>query len=178
MSNKWLRIILNGLLLGLVQIVFLNNVNFLGYFNPKIFPLFVLLFPINLKPQYYMSLAAFYGFLVDIFSGTQGIGMASVLILAYIRPYLYRLMTVKKMDETEFISKSKDRNFLFKLVMIGLSVFHLVYFTIEMGELYNPFYIIFKTILSTSLAFLFFAIYAIMYVDIDKRDKKIYRRYN
>jgi hypothetical protein len=121
-----------------------------------------------------MTFGFLYGLVIDMFSQTYGIGMASAVFLCFLRPYIFRILSNRKdEDELEVINKFKDSNYLIRYVLIGLFVFHLVYFIIEMGELYNPFYIIWKTVLSTLLAAIFFGLYKIIFTSGgDKKMKK------
>lgn len=175
MKNNWSRLITNGLVLFLVQVIFVNNINFMGLFNPKVYCIFLLLFPRIIKPSYFMTIGLVYGFLIDIFSQTYGIGMASSVLICFLRPYIFRILSNRKdEDEMEIIGKFKDSNYLFRYIMIGILIFHLIYFMIEMGELYNPFYIIWKSILSSLLTGVMFVLYRAIFKPKDnKKSKKI-----
>lgn len=164
MKSNWTKLVLNGILVLLIQVVFINNINFWGTFNPKIYPIFLLLFPRVIKPSQFMTLGLIYGFLVDTFSQTYGIGMASSVFICFLRPYIFRILSNRKdEDELEIVNKFKDRAFLIRLLVISLLIFHLTYFVIEMGELYNPFYIIWKAILSAFLAVAFYLLYNVIF---------------
>ncbi len=171
MNNKWGSIIFTGLLVILVQIILINNINFWGLVNPKIFPLFLLLFSKNIKQIYFLTLALFFGFFVGMFNQTYGICMASCVLIAFLRPYFFRIISNRKdEDDLDLLNKFKDNNFLYRFIASGLLIFHLSYFIIEMGELYNVFYIIWKSVLSTLMAVLLYALYNILFST--KADKK------
>lgn len=177
MNNKWIRIILNGILVILIQVIFVDKINFWGTFNPKIFPIFLILFPKTLKPASFMTIGFVYGFILDMLSGVYGFGMASCTIICFLRPYLFKMISSKREDmDQEFISKLKDSNFIFRFVALTLLLFHLIYFMLEIGEFYNPFYIIIKSILSAFLAFVFYLLYWVIFRQTKKKNISSYKR--
>lgn len=175
MKNSVSKLILNGVIALLIQVLFINNINFWGNFNPKIYPIFLLLFPRILKPSQFMTIGLFFGFLVDMFSQSYGIGMASSVFICFLRPYIFRLLNNRKdEDDMDIVNKFKDRAFLIRVLVIGLLIFHLTYFIVEMGELYNPFYIIWKSILSALLAVIFYLLYSTIFSSNTKKSEKRY----
>jgi len=164
MSNKWSKILLFGLIAAILQLLFVNRINFLGVFNPKIYPIFLLLLPKNIKSVYLMLIGFIYGFLLDIFGQTYGIGMASSVMLCFIKPYLFRILYSKREDdELEIRIGIQGLGFILRYLAIGLLIFHIVYFFIELGEFRNIFYILWKSILSTGLGVLLYALFILMF---------------
>ena len=72
-------------------------------------------------------------------------------------------------EESEISVKVQGENFVLTYLFIGLFLFHLFYFFIELGELANVFYILFKTILSTLLALILYLIFYMLFFSIPKR---------
>jgi len=69
----------------LLQIIVLNNINFLGYINPFFYLFFVFLYPIRKDDASILILSFFLGLCIDIFSDSGGINAAATLFIAFIR---------------------------------------------------------------------------------------------
>lgn len=76
--------------LALLQILVLNHINFLGYINPYLYLLFVLLFPFTGNRTLLIFLGFLLGLTIDMFSNTGGIHAAATVLIAYIRPGLLK----------------------------------------------------------------------------------------
>ena len=74
------------LLLLLVQVLVLSHINFLGYINPYLYILFIILYPIKNNRLLFLILSFFLGLLVDIFLDSGGIHAAASVTIAFIRP--------------------------------------------------------------------------------------------
>jgi hypothetical protein len=170
MSRRWTNLIIIGFSVTVMQIFIGNGLNFYGLFNPKIYPVFLLLLPRNIKPVYTMLIGFFYGALIDMLCNTYGFGIAASVFICFIKSYILQLIYNKSIEEESEISvKVQGENFVLTYLFIGLFLFHLFYFFIELGELANVFYILFKTILSTLLALILYLIFYMLFFSIPKR---------
>jgi rod shape-determining protein MreD len=77
---------LRFVLLVLLQVLLLNNINFLGYVNPYFYILFLVLYPFNTPQSLFMFLAFLLGLSIDAFEDSGGIHAAASLFIAYVRP--------------------------------------------------------------------------------------------
>lgn len=82
-------------ILLLVQVLILNHVQFHGYINPYLYVLFVLLLPIDIRGWVLLLLAFFTGLTVDLFMDTMGMHAAATVFLAFLRPAVIKLITVR-----------------------------------------------------------------------------------
>lgn len=73
-------------LLVLLQVLIFNHINFLGYINPYVYILFILLYPISNNRQLFILLSFVLGLTVDIFSDSGGVHAAACTTIAYTRP--------------------------------------------------------------------------------------------
>ena len=81
--------------LVLIQVYVLNNIVFMGYLNPYLYILFILLLPLE-TPKWLLLISAFFlGLSVDYFSNTIGLNIAATLLVAYVRPGLINLISPK-----------------------------------------------------------------------------------
>jgi rod shape-determining protein MreD len=93
--------------LVLLQILVLNNINFLGYINPFLYILFIFYYPIK-KIDYNLILLSFFlGLSIDYFSNTGGINAAATLLIAFIRVPVLKVVTGKR--ELDYSSLSIDK---------------------------------------------------------------------
>ena len=170
MSSKISKIFLYGFLVALAQLLFINDINFLGYFNPKVYAIFLLLLPKNIKHVTLLFIGFIYGFLIDFTCHTYGIGMASSVFICLIKPYLFRLLYSKREDdELEIKIKVQGFSFIIRYLFIALILFHCFYFFVELGEIRNIFYVIVKSIASSALSILFYVIMTLMLTPNTKR---------
>lgn len=82
--------IVRFIVLVLIQVLLLNHVNFLGYINPYLYVLFLILLPFDFAQWKVIILGFLLGLTIDVFGDTDGIHAAACLVVAYIRPILLR----------------------------------------------------------------------------------------
>ena len=170
MSRRWINLIIIGLSVTVMQVLIGSGLNFYGLFNPKMYPVFLLLLPRNIKPVFAMLIGFFYGALIDLLCNTYGFGIAASVFICFIKPYILQLIYNKSIEEESEISvKVQGENFVLTYLFIGLFLFHLFYFFVELGELANIFYILFKTILSALLALILYVIFYMLFFSIPER---------
>ena len=75
------------LLIGLIllQVIVLNNINFLGYINPLYYIWFIFLYPIRKDDASVLVLSFLLGLIIDMFADSGGINAAATLFIAFIR---------------------------------------------------------------------------------------------
>lgn len=127
-----------------VQIFLLDNINIgasVGvWMRPMIFPLVVLLLPIELKMIWVMLAAYAVGYTMDISVGGEGLYAATLLPIALIRPTLVYITTrrsVEAGDQAQLLAKLSLRQ-LMLYILAGLMVHHALFFTLEVLSLNNP----------------------------------------
>ncbi len=85
-SNETLVNTVRFIVLVLVQVLLLNNINFMGYVNPYIYPLFILVFPLTGNKTLLIFLSFILGLTIDIFGDSGGVHAAAAVFIAWIRP--------------------------------------------------------------------------------------------
>lgn len=131
------------------QVVIFNEINFLGYINPFPYILFIMLYPVNGSKAGLLLASFLLGLVMDLFLNSQGIHTTACLILAFLRPYIfkfsfglsYEYQTVKIND-----SLSPER---FSFILISVILHHLILFVLEIFTLEFLFRIMIRTLLST-----------------------------
>ena len=85
--------IISFILLVLVQVLALNNIQFLGYINPYIYILFILSLPVRLPQWVTLLLGFLLGITIDAFSNTMGTHAFATVLIAFLRNGIIKLFT-------------------------------------------------------------------------------------
>lgn len=94
-----LQNILRFFILILVQIFFLDNIQFIGYISPMIYILFIFSLPARLNKNYVLILAFIIGLTTDMFNNTMGIHAFSSVLIGFLRAAVIRAFV--SLDEGE-----------------------------------------------------------------------------
>ena len=150
MTNKMIKYTVMFLVAVLVQVLFLNQVQFSGYINPYFYIVFVLLLPLS-TPRYLLLLLGFLiGLTIDIFSDSLGIHAAATVLIAYIRPFVIRVISTREEDRNDFPGLLQNKfNWFFSYVTILVLAHHFVLFYLEYFTFSHFFYTLLKVIFSS-----------------------------
>ncbi len=136
--------------LVLLQIVVLNNINFLGYINPFLYILFIFLYPLRKIDFSLILLSFFLGLSIDIFSNSGGINAAATLFIAFIRiPVLQSVIGNREIDFSSVSLKKLPFYKLLYYITILTFTHHLIVFGLEYFKWSNFNIIIIKTVLTS-----------------------------
>ncbi len=150
MTNKLIKYTVMFLVAVLVQVLFLNQVQFSGYINPYFYIVFVLLLPLS-TPRYLLLLLGFLiGLTIDIFSDSLGIHTAATVLIAYIRPFVIRVISTREEDRNDFPGLLQNKfGWFFSYVIILVLAHHFVLFYLEYFTFSHFFYTLLKVIFSS-----------------------------
>ena len=148
MNSTITRHIIRFVALILVQALVLNNINFLGYINPYIYILFIILYPISNNRMLFLFVCFLLGLILDMFLDSGGVHAAACVLIAYLRPVFlkiafgasYEYQTVK-FSQTEFGQRFTYFSFL-------IFIHHLVLFSLEIFNTSQIILILKKTLFS------------------------------
>jgi len=155
MINSYLKYAMMFILLVLIQILILNQVQLSGYINPYMYILFILLLPVN-TPAYAMLMLAFLlGITIDIFSNSMGIHASASVLIAYVRPFVIRSVSVRdeEMDNYPGLMQTKFPWF-FKYTAVLVIIHHFILFYLEVFS-FSGFFITFLRVLLSSIFSIF-----------------------
>jgi len=120
---------------------------------------FLLFLPINTPVSLQLLLGFTLGFTIDITYDTGGLHAAAAVLLAYLRPWVLRLLTPRDgydAQDTVNVHQMGWQWFLVYLLLL-VSLHHLAYFFLELGSFRHPLLTLSRvgvSILFTSLALL------------------------
>ncbi len=135
LSNKIFILTLRFILLVLVQVLLLNHVNFLGYINPYLYILFILVFPFSGNKSLLIILSFLLGLTIDIFGDSGGVHAAACVFIAYFRPiilkfsfgisYEYNVIKINNVDLGKRIIYISSMVFLHHFILFLLEIFNI-----------------------------------------------------
>lgn len=135
MLNNVPAIIIRFVLLTLVQVMILNNIHLHGMFNPALYPLFILLLPLETPASVLLLLAFLSGWVIDWYSHTGGLHASASLVIAFLRPSVMRILrptggylpedrpTISSMGFTWFITYCSILVFIHHLFLFIIETF-------------------------------------------------------
>ncbi|MBL7755540.1 MAG: hypothetical protein JNM44_13780 [Chitinophagaceae bacterium] len=159
------RISLNFLAVFLIQVVVLNDIVIrssitlfgIPVFTPLIYPLVLMLLPVNI-PHVVLMLGGFFtGLTMDLFCNTPGMHAAACVLLCYVRPYLLKLFFQQHIKELGSTTPTLFRLGFSSFIIyaaLALLIHHFFFYLLQIWSLKNIHIILFKTILSGILSLL------------------------
>lgn len=149
MNNAITINIARFIILILLQVLVLNNINFLGYINPYIYILFIILYPIKNNRLLFIFLSFLLGLTVDLFLDSGGVHAAACVTIAYIRPILLKFSFGTIYDHQTI--KFSTTEFGQRLTYFSIIVFihHLILFSLEIFNSSKIILILIKTLFSS-----------------------------
>nr|WP_298237854.1 rod shape-determining protein MreD [uncultured Algibacter sp.] len=149
MNNVVSLNIFRFIILALTQVLICNHINFLGYINPYIYILFIILYPLKNNRMLFIFLSFLLGLTVDLFLDSGGINAAAALSIAYARPVILKFSfgmqyehQTMKLNAVEFGSK-------FTYIAIMTILHHIILFSLEIFSASRILLVLQKTLFSS-----------------------------
>lgn len=134
-----------------LQVLVFNNIKFLGYINPQVYILALLLLPLDMKKWIQYIIAFLTGFIIDMFFQTFGIHAIASLLIIFIRPHFVFLLNGFKTTDGIFKPLPGIKDLKWIALYVGTLAF-IHQLTVTMIETFNMkefFYIIWITLVNT-----------------------------
>jgi rod shape-determining protein MreD len=149
-NNNYWKYILLFVVSVLLQVLFMNNLQFSGYVDPYVYILFLLLLPVGIPTYQLLLLGFLLGFSVDIFSNTFGIHASASVFAAFIRPFV--VSSPNGEEQERWISPTilnTNLAWFLKYAAIMVGAHHFFLFFIEAFSFHNFFYTLLRSVLSS-----------------------------
>ncbi len=150
MNRNVLTLIISFIVLVLVQVMFFNNMFILGFVNPMIYLLFLVIYRFDNNQTIFIFLSFMLGFCVDFLSQSGGAHTIASLNIGFLRPLIikYSFGVTSEIPST-FQNDLRIKNKYLFLTLLIL-IHHLLYFVIVYFNL-SATYLILKNTLFTSV---------------------------
>lgn len=137
-----------------VQVLICNNINFLGFINPYIYIVFILVYPVYENRLPFLFISFLLGVCIDIFSDSGGVNAAASVTLAYIRPVLLKNVYGVQYEHQNLKLKNSEFGNLVIYITLATLIHHLVLFQLEIFNLYKIGLVLKNTLTSTIFTFI------------------------
>lgn len=135
MNRQTINIILGAILLLAAQVLIFNRLSLNGIARPYIYPLIILILPFS-TPRWMELIFAFaFGLVVDVYSSTLGMHAASLVLIAWLRPWLKSLINPSGGYEDDDQPRLRRMGYVWFITysLILLVIHHFTYFLLEAG---------------------------------------------
>ena len=160
-----IKFILNFVIILTIQIFLLNDImlrsstTFMGFpvFTPIIYPLILLILPVNTPSWLLIILGFITGLTMDMFSNTPGMHAAAMVLICYIRPFVLRLFFQQSNKELKDATPSLYKlGFTSFVIYIGFMILihHFTFYLLQIWSFKSTFLILGKTIVSAIMSVL------------------------
>lgn len=158
----------------LLQVLVLNKITLRWWsqpagfpvFVPYVYPLIILLLPLETPVWLLIILGFFTGLTVDSFSNTAGMHAFATVLMAYLRTNVLSALLPKNLKEYSTQTPSvKNMGWMPFLVYCGflILIHHAVFFTIELWSAGNIGYLLMKIFASAVTSLLFILTYVLLF---------------
>ena len=155
--NKSINQILFFLFLLFLQVLVLNNINFLGHINPYLYISFVFLYPLKKIRFSFLFFSFILGLFVDFFSDSGGIHAFSTLFIAYVRLSFIRIYFRKlPTDYLLFNLKSESFGKVFNYIVTLTIIHHFIYFSFANFSFQNLSIVLLNTLYTSIFTLILF----------------------
>ncbi|WP_339887591.1 rod shape-determining protein MreD [uncultured Flavobacterium sp.] len=149
MNSSLLLNIFRFIVLIALQVLVFNNIKLFGYLDPFPYVLFIILYPVNSNRSLFLLMSFLLGLTLDMFGDTGGIHATACLILAYIRPSIfkfsfglsYEYQTIKIAEKISY-----DR---ISFIVISVFIHHFLIYMLELLRFGLILDIFLRTLLNT-----------------------------
>lgn len=149
-----------------IQTLVLNQLEIGFGIQMMVYPLFIVLLPFELGIIAILVIAFGMGIAIDAISNTYGLHTSSLLLLAYLRPIIFKMFAPRDGYDNFKEGNMYEMGTRWFIYVYGLLLFihHLWFFTLEIFRLDDFFFILQKSVLSLPLSFLLSLLLQTMFV--------------
>lgn len=136
---------------GLVffQVLLFNNIQIAHVINPFLYVYFIIALPIHMNRMSLIMTGFVLGLLIDVFSNTWGIHAMATTMIAFLRPYILRLVsTQEEQDRIMPRFRTMGVNYL-KYIVLIVFVHHLMLFWLEAFSMVYFWMVLLKALVSS-----------------------------
>ena len=92
--------IIRFFLFALIQVLVLNQIEIGWGIQLMIYPVFIMLLPVELSVFYLLLISFIFGMFIDSMSNSYGLHTSALLLFAYLRPLIFKVFAVNYPTKT------------------------------------------------------------------------------
>ena len=171
MGQTILKYTVRFIFLITVQVLILNQIKFSGYFTPYIYIAFILMLPLDIPKTALLILSFMLGIVIDMFSNSPGMHAAACVFMAFCRPAVINLISIKKDFEDGITPtvKNMGAKWVFLYTLILVFIHHSFLFFVEIFSFNEFFKTISRAFLSSMFSFLIIIISHYLFEKLSKK---------
>lgn len=170
MNSLWVKNMIRIAVIVAIQALLLKRIYFgwenFNYFSFLLYPIAIILLPIKTPHVLLLIIGFFMGLTVDLFYDSIGVHMSATVFLAFIRPYILKLIEPRGGYPTQEMGPTKyhfGTNWFLTYSGIALFLFLLFYFSVEVFTYVYAFEIFLKTVFSFVVSFICILLYVFLF---------------
>jgi len=133
----------------LLQVLLFSNINFLGYINPYIYILFIILYPVKNNRILFLFISFLIGLIIDIFMDSGGINATAALVVAFIRPAVLKFSFGAVYEHQALKFNNIDFGQRLTYITILTFIHHFTYFLFEIFNISKIILVLQNTLFSS-----------------------------
>ncbi|MBD3864622.1 rod shape-determining protein MreD [Olleya marilimosa] len=133
----------------LLQVLLFSNINFLGYINPYIYILFIILYPVKNNRILFLFISFLMGLIIDIFMDSGGINATAALVVAFIRPAVLKFSFGAVYEHQALKFNNIDFGQRLTYIIILTFIHHFTYFLFEIFNISKIILVLQNTLFSS-----------------------------
>lgn len=159
----WTKQIVRFVVLLLLQVLLINNLQFLGVCHPYIYLLGLLALPPVLPRWADMLIGVGVGLLMDVFCNSLGVHIAACVMVMYMRPYLVNryVADMDRFNKEVSIGSIGLLNFVLYTVFLVL-VHHTIVFYLTAWSVQHFWFTLLEVVVSSVTTFVLIMAYALI----------------
>jgi len=143
------------IVLILLQVILFSNINFMGYINPMVYILFIVLFPVKNNRILFLFLSFLLGLILDVFMDSGGINATAALVTAFLRPAVLKFSFGAIYEHQALKFSQIDFGQKLTYIIILTVIHHLIYFLFEIFNISKIILVLQNTLFSCIFTIIF-----------------------
>ncbi|WP_452225213.1 rod shape-determining protein MreD [Lacinutrix chionoecetis] len=157
--------------IGLIvlQVLVLSHINFMGYINPYIYILFIILYPVKNNRLLFILLSFLLGLFVDMFLDSGGVHAAASVTIAFIRPAALKFSFGAVYEHQTIKFGSIDFGQRFTYITILTVIHHFILFSLEIFNFSKILFVLKNTLFSSIFTIILSVLLIIIFSGTNKK---------
>lgn len=171
MYREILNQIIRFVFLVVLQVFVVNQMLQYNLVNPFIYPLFILILPVNTSFFILLSLSFLIGIVVDLLQFTSGIHAAATVFMGFLRIFFLRATISKENFEKNIRPDIQDKGLTWFSIyaIVLLFAHHFALYFLEVFTFGEFFFTLLKTILSAAVSLLIIILLEYLLMPLSKK---------